>query len=554
MILLLFSLSFNFAVASHDLGGGVRVTPSQVQAIEQQLPRTTQAKAYYHWTSFETGMRWQAQRQLNAGEVAFYNKPTGQLQAYGPGLYFSENPTDSKVFGALRMQFEIAAGTYIYDQQVVQKVIGKSLNDTQMAKLGEVIPFIRKLTQTWYVGNHPNHFRNISIGAIQGDSFINWTRGSKSYELERALQEAGKRDGRFMHLESLLQLSIYMDGISFYRALKVNPQNPWAEFEPHNFERFRKARQDFIAKQLSEQKLGIARGSNQNVGSWAQIQVEQILPQIHRQVSGDGSEPWRLEGIRAGGDREGKTFQVTPEQLMELKANPYLTVESKPLSNGNHLVSYHYPDVFHVEKVMSRLSPQLQNTLKSTSRERLWQDSNLRQSLNRRIIRELLTESFTRLGAQNTEAHLKSVEMLRELVSIHPFTDFNGRSLRLYSEMGNVEMKLEVPYSFLNDLDILTSKEKYAELLRAGTNARNVLIEALLAELSLAVKENRNPQFHRVKGLNEFFKALEPLGIRVPNRELNQRELDLIRRRDFQQFFEEIGRLKIVGNCRSVFL
>jgi hypothetical protein len=46
------------------------------------------------------------------------------------------------------------------------------------------------------------------------------------------------------YLTSLLSLLDYFDGPSLYRAIKVNPNNPWAEFDPEHFELF-KSTQDY---------------------------------------------------------------------------------------------------------------------------------------------------------------------------------------------------------------------------------------------------------------------------------------------------------------------
>jgi hypothetical protein len=556
LITLLVGIFLNMAHANVDLGAGVRVSQTQIQTLQQRFSKLDASKRVYHWTSFETGLRWHAQGRLDGGEVAFYNRPTGVLQVYGPGLYFSENSIDSQSFGSVRIEFEIPRGTFLYDDTIIRQVIGTDLTQEQIAKLGEVIPFIRKVTGSWFVGNHVNHFQTVRLGNVAGETMLNWDKGLRSYDLELALKEAGAREGKLLHLESLLHLSIYMDGISFYRALKVNPLNPWAEFEPQNFERFRSTRQELLTKQKSSTKLGIVYDANKNKIEWVTKQVESILPQIHQKVSGDrDGSPWRTEGIRAGGDRDGRTFLVTTEQLEILRANPYLTVELKSSVGNGHLVAYHYPDVFHADKIMDRLSPQTRQRLQATPKDRLWQDTALRQTLNRQIIKDLLAESLARNATQAHNNQFQNIGVLRDLISIHPFGDFNGRSLRLYYEMGYAEKGLELPYSFLNDLDILTSEKKYAELLREGSLARKKLIESFMAELSLAMKENRNPQYHQVEGLNKFFEALKPIGGRAMSRELTFSELEMIRRRDFQSLFGEIIRLNIgTANCRAVFL
>src|SRR5690606_2435077 len=106
-------------------------------------------------------------------------------------------------------------------------------------------------------------------------------------------------------------------------------------------------------RQLGSNKLGIA-GSDGTLGTstasgksaWVQKQVDLVLPEIFRQISGRNGNVddfIRTEGIRAGGTQEGNTFLVNQSQLDALKANPYLTVESKPAANGkDFFVSYHY--------------------------------------------------------------------------------------------------------------------------------------------------------------------------------------------------------------------
>ncbi len=166
LLTILWMITSTLAFAQIDLGGGVVITHEQLKKIESMLEKTTADRHFTHWTNKATGMRWIQQSYINSGEVNFYNRPTGDRQVYGPGIYLAETPTSSKNFGEVPVSFKVTKGTPIYDEAIVKKVIGKSLTAEQASKLGEHIPLIRHATSDWYVVNHSMHTDELVYGKI----------------------------------------------------------------------------------------------------------------------------------------------------------------------------------------------------------------------------------------------------------------------------------------------------------------------------------------------------------------------------------------------------
>lgn len=64
----------------------------------------------FHWTSETNYARWISQGRLDEGEVRFLSTPSDtDLNHYGPGVYASSSPIDSKSFGVKTAVFEMPA-------------------------------------------------------------------------------------------------------------------------------------------------------------------------------------------------------------------------------------------------------------------------------------------------------------------------------------------------------------------------------------------------------------------------------------------------------------
>ena len=74
------------------------------------------------------------------------------------------------------------------------------------------------------------------------------------------------------------------------------------------------------------------------------------------------------------------------------------------------------------------------------------------------IVLELLNDLFSRNAGQKV-----TLQFLLDLVSIHPFPDYNGRLSRLYYEMASLVVFGMAPKYYISDFDLLVGVEKYSE-------------------------------------------------------------------------------------------
>ncbi|MEK6623678.1 MAG: hypothetical protein AABY86_01835, partial [Bdellovibrionota bacterium] len=453
---------------TYSLDDGLTVTDAQIQDLTGRLPRTTKETRYYHWTQLQTAIRWSLSGRIDPGEVAFYNRLTGDKQAYGPGIYMAESATSSMSFGKAAVVFTMPSGTILLDANIVAQVFGKQLSVQQISELGEIIPFVRRVDGDWLITNHPRNVSQITFAGAHGVK-TKWDKMT-TVEILEELRQSARNDGAAKYLESLLTLSYYMDGISFFRAIKVNPGNPWREFEPQNFEQYKQARRALFEK---AQKGNIGMSQNNTFGSfntprdaWVEKQIHEVLPLLFESVSGRSETRrnyFRDEGIRAGGNLEGQTFKATAAQVEVMKGNPYIEIEVTPHPSGEgFLVNYFYPDAFHYTKLKDKLSNELYQELQGLNVERLLKNTPLRKHYNQRIVTDLLKNLFQQYYGRRVDFQGDSVQFLMDLVSIHPFKDFNGRVTRMYYDLAHVEAKLlDIPYSFLADLDLMTDVNEY---------------------------------------------------------------------------------------------
>lgn len=294
--------------------------------------------------------------------------------------------------------------------------------------------------------------------------------------------------------------------------------------------------------------------------TWVKKQIEEVLPKIYEKLSGerkDLSSLYRTEGVRAGGNYQGDTFLATDSELSTLKTNRYLEVISNAHPSGRgHLVHYYYPDALHFKHLEHVLSAELMQELKKHSPDKLMQDHRLRQTLNKRIIKELLSDVFARNHkTQVTYEQIHNVKFMQDLISIHPFGDFNGRSVRMYFELANKTSAVETPIHMMSDLDLLTSPEKYLEVLKKGAVAGQTMQRALMQELLVSLKEGRMPAYRDLPAWDVMWDSLEPVGGRRAD-SWEHLDYELIRLRRFVELFEKkFSRMDVnaAGNCRTVF-
>lgn len=520
LILLLWPVFCSIAFAQIDLGGGLTITDAQLKQIEASLKKTTEDRKFFHWTNKATGMRWIKQSYINSGEVDFYNIPTGDRQVYGPGIYLAETHTSSTSFGEIPVSFTVTKGTPIYDQDVVAKIVGKTLTANQASELGERIPMLRHATSDWYVINHSMHADDLTYGKFnvkEAKVYVrdpdNWSQFKIPGDFKELVQ-AGDADA--VYLKNVLEASDYMDGISFARAMTVNPGQPWAEFEPHNFSKYQESVKVIAEKMPEYQNRGYAG-------------LRQTMLDVQTTFSGridvtDLKQVLRTEGIRAGGDEAGKTFLATEAQLKTMQANPYLEVISTP-QGKDHLVHYFYPDAFHFKKLKGKISDSLYETLLKQNPNDLMNNHALRADLNRQLIDELVTD-FTKRMQQGTANW-------NELISIHPFEDMNGRSSRMLQEIFDNGQN----HFILGDIDILLPVEEQRVYWQRSAKAQQNLQAAFIDEYLSAKVEKRMPDYLKTGALQDYVNNSFPTPMHI---ELNNFEnQELIKNRQWVKLLDK---------------
>jgi len=323
-------------------------------------------------------------------------------------------------------------------------------------------------------------------------------------------------------MKSFFILMQFIDGPSLVRAIRLFPQDPWQVFEPQKFGFYRDTWMTFVNGRMKDPegknyitstdgfKYGIAKngkfGDGTSADAWAQRQLTQVLPRLSKDLSGRPDVvPYRDEEVRAGGDMEGRTFVATPGQVKAMQANPYLVVNAAAQPDGNYFVYYYYPDPAHLNPALkSRVSPQLWADM--TASTYAGADDPKFKAHCKQLIQDLVLDMFKRHYGQavaiSTDSTVKDgLSIILDMVSIHPFTDYNGRTTRFYLAAAIFESAVKVsgawqggaaPSAFISDFDLVTPKGDYAKQVLAGTSAVANLRAAMVAEF---IKAASNPSY-----------------------------------------------------------
>lgn len=290
------------------------------------------------------------------------------------------------------------------------------------------------------------------------------------------------------YLQSFLVLFDYLDGAGLKSAIERSPHDPWATFEPLHFESYKAAMLKYYQK-AQKGKLGIA-SNNQTLGAgnkkaWIASQMT-FLENLQREVANPNLNVdlgIRSEGILAGGPLENNTrFYASPYTLAVMSNNPYLTLDVKNDPDGvGYLVRYYYPDIFHYEKIkpiIQRIDPTFFAVLESTmadktQRDNLYKkDHQRRNQLNKTLIKVLLEDLFDRYFGKTINFRVgDSISFLQELISIHPFSDLNGRTIRLYYNLSHIDAGLPPSSQVISDLDLFFDTAKFRDLTVASSDA-----------------------------------------------------------------------------------
>jgi len=535
-----------------------KVTGQQLIDLAGKLPKTTAEMLGWHWDSFQSCTRW-TRAGLSEGEMRFFDSNSDHMYA-GGGFYFASEPESSAMYGIFPCRVYIKSGVAIYDVNIVSAQLKFTPTAEEKVQIGLQIPFIHQYAltgvaspppmKTWYVTHHwdvfsrfeggtynlpnsPNqivpHFIKTTTGNIDSSDneittslqlYAYWRKLSNPDTLVPKIEPDGAKwdltEG-LKWMKSFSFLFSYIDGPSLYRALSIKPDDPFDVFEKQRFPNYQNIYEQYIYGRIDSQlpsiwglsASGVFGDGKSTADAWADKMVKEFLPKLYEQLSGGGVMKFRAEEVRAGGDEEGRNFITTPTQVSVMKANPYLIVEDKTLPDGTVTAHYYYPDPLHLNPALqSRISPALWTACqadvaavagKDEAGRKAYRDSSdsyKQNTLN--LMGELIREAFKRVYGKSAAMEAGGLQIMMDLVSIHPCTDFNGRTTRFVGVVAALESRLEPPIAFMSDFDLVTDRTLYGEFLKTATAAYLRLKLALTGELLSGVCNARQPNHYGV--------------------------------------------------------
>lgn len=396
----------------------------------------------------------------------------------GNGYYLAQGLSSSSGYGPCCSYVTVPDGTLVYNASLAATLIGIR-NDQQKAYLGRIVPFLHYyggIGGDWTVTHSYQLLQNISSGpraspqdsqhadlnirAMTAEdwwSFFYGTLGNQQWVSSLSGSRANIFRDSLGYLQSLFTLIGYQDPISLMRSIIVNPSNPWGEFEPENFEAYKKALWttcNKIVKGWPATTMGISDPTASRLGvgavdAWANSMANTIIPGIYQTMSSGAVQSIRDNEVRAGGDQQGKTFLATGAQVEAMQNNPFLYVEASPVPGAidMYYTNYYYPDATDATRFMKLVNrtkfipPAVVSQLKSGC---------CKGNNTQLLLRTLLTEVMRPLYG-----YPYFVPAAVALVSIHPYNDFNGRSTRFFSYIASLEARWDPVVSFLPDFDLV---------------------------------------------------------------------------------------------------
>lgn len=236
--------------------------------------------------------------------------------------------------------------------------------------------------------------------------------------------------------------------------------------------------------------------------------ISQQLSAIHNVfMEGSGGDFRETPIDDAGGDIDrdvggpGGFDRLTLDELKALQANLLLVVEAKPdpyntvTPGQTWLARYRYPSAGTYQKFKQLLSPELLRDLQSADQAgKLGYDLRHPESvspefrtLNKRLLAELLDTVYDPNGTP--EANYQA------LITVHPFDDYNGRSLRAW-----YRQQVGHPMFLMNFYcDLYCGRSKFAAEIAQGDQQYQQIVEGLVAE------EKRNPGYPRFYDIPDFW-------------------------------------------------
>lgn len=364
-------------------------------------------------------------------------------------------------------------------------------------------------------------------------------------------------------LQSFWTLMSYIDGLSLVRAKNVSPNNPWSVFDPNNFEAYKRTFDTYFDQVVRGEPIGLANKGGLWGGdkfsdkeTWAVWVVDTFLPKLYNQLSGKTMQ-YRTIPVRAGGiyeqlptDPETGFFMATKGQADVLAKNSYLTVSSKPYAGsttGQTLISYYYPDPLHGAAATSLQA--VKDEAAATKNYTAPGSDALFASRTKFLMRELLVNAFRAVWRKPMYAPSSTavspdfqgaLQMALQMVSIHPCTDFNGRTTRFFGVLAAMEVNKAMHIAYMSDFDIVTDFTRYYSFLVSGNKAYFNLKAATLAELLHSAANGRIPQHFQLPDWDNFVSdGLITFCNKKMSSSFTNEQNELIRTRKFIEFIDQ---------------
>ena len=446
---MLFNLSQTYGEDKYKLDLGIYITSEQVEEIKQRLPRLEEDRIFFHSTTEEIGIRRVSQSKIYQKEMDQLNITTHKNQAYGAGLYFAEEFESSRAFNSFSTALKIKKGTYIYNRKIIASIIKRDLKEKQITKLGEIIPFIRNISESegWWITNDPQVIANIEYGGFYGahPDFIHHKTENLNI-VHNAFKKIGELNDHGKYFENLYHLTYYLDGFSLIKTI----HSPEELFNNQDFKKFKKLRQ-FLLDNITQKSYNSPWGiESENKAQWVTNIMNNDFNKIFHELSGKDLE------FRSENKNSNNKLIVSLEQLNTLMDNPYLEVNYKSTTDKDKfLVSYFHPDVYHYKKLKNKISLTLFKKLETISNDDLVNNKLLRQNLNQQLLKELFNDFLSQLY----DNKLEPASFLRTFKSIRPFQNLNNKSARLFLEKELLSRGQSLPPNLFDNLAPLISNQ-----------------------------------------------------------------------------------------------
>lgn len=242
------------------------------------------------------------------------------------------------------------------------------------------------------------------------------------------------------------------------------------------------------------------------------VAVDQLL-QVAKIISDESVTSIRTRDIWAGGDLQPDThggyYRVSASELAVLQGNPFITVETKPdpfsrTGQPTALARHRYTSLQDYARFSDFLEPALFSEIQEAEKNGLFKTFEapaygvLTQRFLRSLISAVISDSNELAGINS----LQLATLYRFLISIHPFDDFNGRSIRAFLNGVTYTNILLADWNH----DLTAPLLSLSQEIENGTNAFMFLMPALYRE------REKNLIFPRFFDIPEWYQMLTQTG------------------------------------------